>query len=43
MPYSSSKESTTSAVPVDVRSMMDVDGPSMFTCHMHPRTLDGGA
>ena len=30
-------------VPVDMRSMMDVDGLSLFTCHMHPRTLEGGA
>ena len=42
MPYSSSEESPTSAVSVDVRSMMmDVDGPSLHLPHAH-QTLDGG-
>ena len=35
MPYSSSKESATclSPVLVDVRSMMDVEGPALSTCN----------
>lgn len=42
MPYWSSGESVSypSLVPMDVRSMMHVDGPSLSTCHMHPRKLD---
>ena len=44
MPYSSSESATyLSLVPVDVRSMMDVDSPSMSTYHMCPQKMDDSA